>query len=741
MTEKIKNISKFLSIIFSPKGINTIIFLLTLFVLAALLASRYYFFQSIIDSGKSRTTIVASKTINVIDNEKTEKRKQEWADRIEPVLTPPQDDRSLDMKNDLRELFDSIKQIRDGKAEYTDKKQKISELMIDPGDDPLPDFVISYLFKASDKNFSKMLYESNITLDRLLQRGISAYDLATKDNEEAIIKENIKDSLPRIQKTSITQLLKKVLYPNRIIDELATSVAKKNAMNSVSPIVITFNKGEKIVSAGDYTTRLQIDALKKLGYNATPLDFMGMLGVVFLVGICLYTMAYYLTHFDPKYITPSYLSLMSLLAISVVIFAVFLPANIPVYIIPIPAFAILLTIFTNSRVSSLATILLVIMIGVTLQYKVEALAVFIIGGLVASLASSIVNYYRRMDLVRSGFDVALVQVLLIMSIYLLQNGMGDINLKAAITDLLMGLLSGLVSGIIVLGSLPLIESVFKIITPYGLAELADHNQTLLRRLQFEAPGTYHHSLMVSNLAEAAAESIGANPVLARVGAFYHDIGKLKRPLFFIENQSYFGIENPHEKLNPRLSKMVVTAHPKDGIDLAKEYKLPNVIHQFILQHHGDGLAAYFYQQALETEGAENISKEQFRYTGPKPSSKEAAILMLADAVESAVRAIKNPTPAEIDEIIDRIIKERLLDGQISESPLTQKDLRTIAQTFNRILRGMQHHRIKYHENVLEELGQKTHANAQYAKNAIKKLEEDLHKRSNPDSKEDDNDQA
>ena len=740
MTEKIKNISKFLSIIFSPKGINTIIFLLTLFVLAALLASRYYFFQSIIDSGKSRTTIVASKTINVIDNEKTEKRKQEWADRIEPVLTPPQDDRSLDMKNDLRELFDSIKQIRDGKAEYTDKKQKISELMIDPGDDPLPDFVISYLFKASDKNFSKMLYESNITLDRLLQRGISAYDLATKDNEEAIIKENIKDSLPRIQKTSITQLLKKVLYPNRIIDELATSVAKKNAMNSVSPIVITFNKGEKIVSAGDYTTRLQIDALKKLGYNATPLDFMGMLGVVFLVGICLYTMAYYLTHFDPKYITPSYLSLMSLLAISVVIFAVFLPANIPVYIIPIPAFAILLTIFTNSRVSSLATILLVIMIGVTLQYKVEALAVFIIGGLVASLASSIVNYYRRMDLVRSGFDVALVQVLLIMSIYLLQNGMGDINLKAAITDLLMGLLSGLVSGIIVLGSLPLIESVFKIITPYGLAELADHNQTLLRRLQFEAPGTYHHSLMVSNLAEAAAESIGANPVLARVGAFYHDIGKLKRPLFFIENQSYFGIENPHEKLNPRLSKMVVTAHPKDGIDLAKEYKLPNVIHQFILQHHGDGLAAYFYQQALETEGAENISKEQFRYTGPKPSSKEAAILMLADAVESAVRAIKNPTPAEIDEIIDRIIKERLLDGQISESPLTQKDLRTIAQTFNRILRGMQHHRIKYHENVLEELGQKTHANAQYAKNAIKKLEEDLHKRSNPDSKEDDNDQ-
>ena len=205
------------------------------------------------------------------------------------------------------------------------------------------------------------------------------------------------------------------------------------------------------------------------------------------------------------------------------------------------------------------------------------------------------------------------------------------------------------------------------------------------------------------MAEAAAEAIGANPILARVGSFYHDIGKLKRPLFFVENQSYFGIENPHTKLNPRLSKMVITAHPKDGVEIAKEYHLPSIIHNFILQHHGEGLASYFYNQAVAEEGIENVKEEQFRYTGPKPNMKETAILMIADAVESAVRALKTPSNEEIEQIIDKIIKERLNDGQFADCPLTLKDLKVIATTFNRILRGMQHNRIKYQQTIINEL--------------------------------------
>ena len=242
--------------------------------------------------------------------------------------------------------------------------------------------------------------------------------------------------------------------------------------------------------------------------------------------------------------------------------------------------------------------------------------------------------------------------------------------------------------------------------------------------------------MVSNLAEAAAEAIGANPILARVGAFYHDIGKLKRPLFFVENQSYFGIENPHTKLNPRLSKMVITAHPKDGVELAKEYHLPAIISNFMLQHHGEGLASYFYNQAIAEEGIENVKEEQFRYTGPKPNMKETAILMIADAVESAVRSLKNPTNEEIEEIIAKIIKERLNDGQLSDAPITLKDLKIISTTFSRILRGMQHQRIKYHQDMVKEFdknSQTTSINPTFDKDLedkIKQLEQNKNEQQN-----------
>ena len=240
-------------------------------------------------------------------------------------------------------------------------------------------------------------------------------------------------------------------------------------------------------------------------------------------------------------------------------------------------------------------------------------------------------------------------------------------------------------------------------TPYGLAELADSK--LLKKLLMEAPGTYNHSLIVSQLVEAAADAIGADPVLARVGTMYHDIGKLQRPLFFVENQPFHGVENPHNNSNPRFSKMVITAHPKDGLALAKskEYKLPQVIHNFITQHHGTSLVTYFYNEAIKAEGAENVNEDQFRYPGPKPNMKETAILMIADAVEAAVRAAKNPSYEEIDAIIDKIIKERLNDGQFDESPITIKDLKIVAETLSRMLRGMYHKRIQYHNDLVEEL--------------------------------------
>ncbi len=502
-------------------------------------------------------------------------------------------------------------------------------------------------------------------------------------------------------------------------------------VSEVEPVMVTYEKGDLIISPGEKVKDVQRKALKKLGYNINKLDLIGVTGILSLVGLCLFITAYYLKNFERNFLKFSHVGLIALLTLVISVLAVMIPEDVSPYVVPIPVVAILLTIFTTSKIALLVTMLTLVMLGISLQYPIEYIFVFMLGSIIAIFTSNSLNYYRRMDMVRTGFDVGLIQMFVILVIFLLQNNAETIAPGVLATKMIMGFGNGLLSGIIALGILPLIENTFKIITPYGLAELSDHNQALLRRLQFEAPGTYHHSLMVSNLCEAAAESIEANPILARVAAFYHDIGKLKRPLFFIENQSYFGIENPHEKLNSRLSKMVITAHPKDGVELAREYGLPPMINQFIIQHHGDSLVAYFYKQALESEGAENIQAEHFRYNCPKPSSKEAAILMLADAVESAVRALKNSDQEVIDGVVDKIIQERLIDGQLSDSPLTQKNIKTIAGVFKRVLRGMQHHRVKYHEDILQELNKKNFNGIKQAQlqneieNKVSKLAENI----------------
>jgi putative nucleotidyltransferase with HDIG domain len=714
-----KIISETINMLSSQKVLGIIILFISVIVLTGLLSSRYFLFQNIIENNISKKDIISYRNIKVVDTEKTEKRRRELEKRVDPILTPAQDDY---IKTGLSDLLNSIKQIKSLNVPLEAKKDKIRELFDNDIKDSQDIECVNYLTRISNNSFNIVSNESIITIDNILNKGISESDL-TNDIDN-IIRESISPAFSRNQSLVITMLLKKIIVPNMVIDELATEIARKNAMNSVKPITVSFERGDKIVSAGELVTKVQKDALKKEGYNITELNITGILSLMCLVGICITSLVYYLINFDTKYLTPSYFSLMSILSVSIVLCAVLLPTGVPVYILPFPAIAILLTIFTNQRISLLLSILLVILIGVAFQYKLEAVSVFIIGVMIATFTASKIDYSKRMDLIKTGLDISVAQVLIIISIYFLQNETKDINYNLMMLDTLLGLISGFVSGMIALSVIPLVESTFKIITPFGLAELANHNQPLLKRLQFEAPGTYHHSLMVSNLSEAAAEAVGANPILVRVGSFYHDIGKLKRPLFFIENQSYFGIENPHEKLNPRLSKMVITAHPKDGVELAKEYGLPNIVNQFIIQHHGNSLASYFYNQALKEEGAENITEEQFRYNNPKPTSKEIAILMIADAVESAVRSLKNPTQEEIEKLIDKIIQERLFDGQLSESPLTQKDLKTIAATFNRILRGMQHHRIKYHENVIEELENNTKAKIHLA-HSINKIEKDI----------------
>lgn len=662
-------------------------------------------FHTIIDEdGVSRINAIATEKIEVEDSDKTQAKKRYESLKVKPVLKPIQDNVNNSMRVELGKTLDSVKQIRDLNTTNSEKRKKIKELFDIKEENYFINLAADYLYLSSESEFSKLATNSLAVLNQILKKGVAEADLL--ENKEEIIDKHIDSSLPKTHRLAISFLIKKVLEPNMEEDKTATEIAVQKVVSEVKPVIVTYEKGDVVVSVGERVKDIQKKALKKLGYNINRLDIIGIMGIFSLVGLCLFTTVYYLKNFENRFLKAPYAGLIAMLAVIINIFAVSLPEDVSAYVVPIPAIAMLLTIFTSSRVALLITMLILVMLGVSLQYPVEYIFVFMLGAIIAIFTSNSVNYYRRMDMVRAGFDVGLIQMFVVLVMFLLQNNTENLDLGIMVIKMFMGFGNGLLSGIIALGTLPLIESAFKIITPYGLAELADHNQTLLRRLQFEAPGTYHHSLMVSNLCEAAAESIGANPIMARVAAFYHDIGKLKRPLFFIENQSYFGIENPHEKLTSRLSKMVITAHPKDGVELAKEYGLPPEIHQFIIQHHGDSLVAYFYRQALESEGAENIQEEQFRYNSPKPSSKEAAILMLADSVESAVRSLKTGDQELVDEMIDKIIREKLVDGQLSESPLTQKDLKTVANVFKRSLRGMQHHRVKYHEDILEELNKK-----------------------------------
>ncbi len=605
------------------------------------------------------------------------------------------------IKVNLDTLQTSIKQIRQKDVSDVTKKDELS-LLFDISSREKKAYLANFLLVSNDQTIQKMFDKAKIALVKVLNVGIteSSYEDGKLDK---IIQRNIPVNTPRNQITVITALLKEIITPNLVVDDLATEIAKKNAQNSVKPYEVVFHQGDKIVFEGEPVTKLKKDALREAGYNVLELNFWGIFGLFILVMFSTYIFLQYEKNFEKVFYESHHITITGFLAIFLALIAVLIPTGFSPYILPFPAFIIILAIFTNARIALLAATLELAILTIGLHYGIEFVASFIIINTVSMIAISKIKFSKRFDLIITGLKISFTGLLVVLCVYMLEKFLIDVDNLLILRDLLLIFTNGLLSGIIALGTLPILESTFGIITPYGLAELADHNQPLLKRLQFEAPGTYHHSLMVSNLVEAAAEAIGANPILARVGAFYHDIGKLKRPLFFVENQSYFGIENPHTKLNPRLSKMVITAHPKDGVEIAKEYHIPSIVHAFILQHHGEGLASYFYNQAIAEEGIENVKEEQFRYTGPKPNMKETAILMIADAVESAVRSLKTPSNEEIEEIIDKIIKERLNDGQFSDCPLTLKDLKVIAITFNRILRGMQHNRIKYQQAIVNEL--------------------------------------
>lgn len=360
----------------------------------------------------------------------------------------------------------------------------------------------------------------------------------------------------------------------------------------------------------------------------------------------------------------------------------------PLYYIPFCVIPMLATVLFNEL-----AIAFVITIASSVAIASAAGSNFYLGVvlLTTGVLSSLLVYgaRQRVTIVRAGFIIGLAQALLVYATLLSKDAA---HLKYS--SFVFLIVNGIACGGLVLEILPVFEFLFDTITNVRLLELADFNRPLLNRMMVEAPGTYHHSLIVGNLSEAACNSIGAHSLLARIGAYYHDIGKLNKPEYFSENQSMIG--NKHDDLSPTMSKLVIMNHIKDGIELAKKSRLNKRIINFIAYHHGNSLVYYFYRRALENlEEDQEIKEEGFRYPGPKPNTKETAVVMLADSVEAATRALKEPVPSKIEEVVHKIINNKFIDGQLDECDLTLKDLEKISSVFIRILSSIYHARISY----------------------------------------------
>lgn len=425
-----------------------------------------------------------------------------------------------------------------------------------------------------------------------------------------------------------------------------------------------------------------------LDYLPVGIAWTGFAGVALVVGLVLGVTGVYLWQFQREiWETDRLLVLWSLVAIGALGLAqVFGAPRFSNYLAPAPAGAMLLAILLRPRTALFFSATFAILIGLAAEQQFPAVVGGFIGGLVGVFACRNVNH--RSDFGAAGLFVGTASALAALATGLL----AGLSIYPAIaTNAAYAFGSGLLAAVITVGVLPFLEQLFGLITPIKLLELASPAHPLLRRLQLEAPGTYHHSLMVANMAEAAAEAVGADALLARVGTYYHDIGKLRRPAFFVENQG--GIDNPHDKMAPSLSALTVSAHVRDGMDLAREYGLPQPVADFIPQHHGTALLTYFYHQALER--GDLLDEFAFRYEGPKPQTPETAVVMLADAAEAAVRSLNRPTRDRLEDMVRRIIRDKLEDGQLDECGLTFRDLGRIAAAFARIQAGVLHPRLEY----------------------------------------------
>lgn len=536
-----------------------------------------------------------------------------------------------------------------------------------------------------------------------------------KDSEVALVKAGLPSKMPvtldEAEQQLAAELIDPLVVPNSSFSQQLTEDRRDQEAAAVEPVVVTVQRGQLIVVDGELVTPLAVEQVQQFGLDQARPDIARLLGWVAMAALLVVPLLIWLWRFRPAlWHRRNVLILISLvLVFSTIALKLTAGRSILPYFLPMAAAGMLLAILLDAWAATMVMAVLALLAGSVNGGSLEITAYVFLGGLAGIVA------IRRGDRVnvffQAGVAVAVVQAAAVGTFALL----GEFDLQGTLQLVIASAASAGGAAIATVGLFAVLGSVFGIVTVFQLQELANPSQPLLRRLLVETPGTYHHALMVGNLAERAAESIGADPLTARVAAYYHDVGKLANPLGFIENQA--GGDNVHDTLAPEESAQVLKQHVADGIDIAYKYGLPRSLIAFIPQHHGTGRISYFWSKAreaaaaplggLETEAgkkaAEAVDERRFRHVGPKPQSKEAAILMLADAVEASVRSLASRDEATIRAMVTRIVNERLEDGQFDDSDLSMRDIDRIREAFVQQLLGMYHQRIAYPQNKVVEL--------------------------------------
>jgi cyclic-di-AMP phosphodiesterase PgpH len=504
------------------------------------------------------------------------------------------------------------------------------------------------------------------------------------------------------QRELVQEIARFIITPNSFFDEEATDEAKAKAREATPPVYI--NKNDIVVKEGEVITEEIYQRLEKLDLLKDKQNYWPQVGLWMMVALIMLGVYIYMEQNG----TVANSNNAQLFMMGVILFVNFLIMKFVAlgqtldypffgFIAPVSLGTMLIVLLMNVRLGFLAAVLTSVVASVIFNSQPEFLFDYRYGFLALVMCFTALHALhkasQRSSILKAGIMVSLFGFAAMLILFLLDSHytVKDIAFASGFT-----IAGGLLTAIFVIGLMPFFETAFGILSPLKLVELSNPNHPLLRKLLTETPGTYHHSIMVGNLAEAAAEAVHADGLLCRVGSYYHDIGKTKRPSYFIENQQ--NIENPHDSIAPSLSKSIIVAHARDGVEMLKEHKMPKQIRDIAEQHHGTTLLKYFYHKAVQQageEGAKKFTEDDYRYPGPKAQSKESAIVGIADSVEAAVRSLRNPTIEQIDNLVQKIIKSRLDDGQFNECDLTLKELDTVAKALKETLLGIFHSRIEY----------------------------------------------